>query len=281
MFERCLIFDCENEKLVGILHEPSQQPQSIGILIIVGGPQYRVGSHRQFVLMARALAAAGYTVLRFDCRGMGDSTGQSRTFESIESDIAAAIDAFFRSTPQLQRIVPFGLCDAASAALMFCGRDSRVAGLVMANPWAHAEPSRAKVLLRHYYPRRIMQPSFWFKWLRGAGNFRNAIVELFAYLKRALSPSADRAHITDYRQRMAIGLREFNRPVLLLMSGRDLTAREFELWANGDSTWRSAAARADIKRVDLPQADHTFSTLRDLQEAIAAILRWVPYLQKR
>ena len=51
---------------------------------MVGGPQYRVGSHRQFTLMARAFAAAGYPVLRFDYRGIGDSEGESRGFERNE-----------------------------------------------------------------------------------------------------------------------------------------------------------------------------------------------------
>ncbi|KAB8057318.1 hydrolase 1, exosortase A system-associated, partial [Janthinobacterium violaceinigrum] len=59
-------------RLVGILSLPAA-PGPRGVLIVTGGPQYRVGSHRQFVLLARALAAQGVPVLRFDLRGMGDS----------------------------------------------------------------------------------------------------------------------------------------------------------------------------------------------------------------
>jgi hypothetical protein len=50
--EEPLLFRCENARLVGILHRPAEQ-RTRGVLLVVGGPQYRVGSHRQFVLLAR------------------------------------------------------------------------------------------------------------------------------------------------------------------------------------------------------------------------------------
>lgn len=66
-----------------MLHHPNEHEVPLGLLMVVGGPQYRVGSHRQFVLLARDLAAAGIPVFPFDYRGMGDSTGQARDFEGI------------------------------------------------------------------------------------------------------------------------------------------------------------------------------------------------------
>jgi len=35
--------------------------------------------------------------MRFDYRGMGDSEGEARTFESVQDDIRIAIDTFFQS----------------------------------------------------------------------------------------------------------------------------------------------------------------------------------------
>ncbi len=78
--ETALRFTCADEYLFGILACP-ERPSDTGVVIVVGGPQTRVGSHRQFVLLSRALAAAGYPVLRFDVRGMGDSSGEQRDFE--------------------------------------------------------------------------------------------------------------------------------------------------------------------------------------------------------
>ena len=82
--ERALTFDCCGERLVGVVSEPALAGK-LGVVVVVGGPQYRVGSHRQFVLFARRLATEGVAVLRFDYRGMGDATGRPRQFEETNS----------------------------------------------------------------------------------------------------------------------------------------------------------------------------------------------------
>ena len=81
--------------MLGILSLPAPGTPTLrtAVLIVVGGAQYRAGSHRQFVLLARRLAAAGYPVLRFDLPGMGDSPGDPVPFENTAPHIAAALDA--------------------------------------------------------------------------------------------------------------------------------------------------------------------------------------------
>jgi len=86
-------FSCEGDLLSGILHSGAADART-GVVIVVGGPQTRIGSHRQFLLLANALAAAGHPCLRFDYRGMGDSEGEPRDFEAVDADIRAAVDAF-------------------------------------------------------------------------------------------------------------------------------------------------------------------------------------------
>lgn len=70
--------------MLGILTlpAPGMPMRRIGVVVVVGGAQYRVGSHRQFVRLARRLAAAGHPVLRFDLPGMGDSPGEPVPFEN-------------------------------------------------------------------------------------------------------------------------------------------------------------------------------------------------------
>ncbi|MDQ2695687.1 MAG: hydrolase 1, exosortase A system-associated, partial [Pseudomonadota bacterium] len=113
MTETAFVFACRGDELPGILHHGAAGAAR-GLLLVVGGPQYRVGSHRQFVLLARDLAAAGIPVLRFDYRGMGDAGGDFAGFEGVDDDIAAALDAFFARCPGLREVVLWGLCDAAS-----------------------------------------------------------------------------------------------------------------------------------------------------------------------
>jgi exosortase A-associated hydrolase 1 len=121
--ERALGFPCGDDTLVGIATVPAA-PSGRGVLIVVGGPQYRVGSHRQFPLLARHLAAHGIAAMRFDYRGMGDSDGEERDFESIREDIRAALDAFTEAVPGMRDIVLWGLCDGASAAAMYAPDDA-------------------------------------------------------------------------------------------------------------------------------------------------------------
>ena len=93
MPERALTFACESEPLLAVLHTPdADKDKKIGVVIVVGGAQSRVGSHRMFVTLARGLADLGCAVLRFDRRGMGDSGGDDPGFDDCNEDIIAAVN---------------------------------------------------------------------------------------------------------------------------------------------------------------------------------------------
>ena len=262
--ESVVAFRCDGAQLWGILSRPVAETieSSIGVLIVVGGPQYRVGSHRQFVLLARALAHQGFPALRFDYRGMGDSEGGMRDFKGTGPDLQAALDALCTACPGLTRVVVWGLCDAASAALMFATADQRVAGIVAVNPWARSAASLASVHVRHYYLARLMQPAFWRKLLAGGLDIRASMGALIGNLRRARAahrtPFPDRVD-DSFQTAMARGLAQFRGPLLLILSGNDLTAREFVQYTGSAPAWRGLLSDPRISRVDLPGADHTFS----------------------
>ena len=75
--EQAVSFELHNNSLYGILSVPKVKPRA-AVIIVVGGPQYRVGSHRQFVLLARSLAEQGILALRFDYTGMGYKPGHCK-----------------------------------------------------------------------------------------------------------------------------------------------------------------------------------------------------------
>ncbi len=276
--ERPLIFDCLGERLVGVVAEP-EVPACVAVLVVVGGPQYRAGSHRQFVLLARRLAAAGFPVLRFDYRGMGDSTGAPRTFEGCGPDIAAAIDAVRACCPGVERIVLWGLCDAASAALDYwhSTRDARIAGMVLLNPWVRSEATLARTHVKHYYAQRLLAKDFWSKLLSGNVRPASALRELARSLRLAVARRARAQGGTAmaFQDRMAAALRAFPGSVLLILSGDDLTAKEFLEYAQSDAGWQGVLQSGHIERHDIPDADHTFSAARAASEVEMRTLQWL------
>ena len=261
--ETGLVFHCEDMELPGILHTGASDATR-GVLVVVGGPQHRVGSHRQFILLARSLAQAGIPVLRFDYRGMGDASGAFAGFENIDADIHAALDAFSQQLPQLREIVIWGLCDAASAALFYAWRDPRVSGLVLLNPWARTEAGQARAYLRHYYLSRLISPDLWRKIWRGDFAFSAAWRSLRTMLGQARQSNADKAVAATSEQaplpqRMTDGWQRFQGPILLILSGDDLTAAEFRDLARASRTWRRLLAQPRVTLHEYPEANHTFS----------------------
>jgi uncharacterized protein len=259
-----LSFACDGQTLVGILHLPAPAP-SIGMIILVGGPQYRVGSHRQFMLLARSLASRGIAVLRFDCRGMGDSEGEFPGFEHIEPDLAAGVDAMMRRAPSLRRVVLWGLCDATTAICRHAPRDPRIAGVVLVNPWIRTEAGHARARLRHYYLSRLTQPDFLRKVARGKFDAIGSGCALLSSIGHALSavsrgsPLGDGTAVNPLAQRMASDLQRFEGKILLILSGRDLTAREFDAATRHAREWRPIYADVRVTQRVLTDADHTFS----------------------
>ena len=258
--EQAVAFRCGAEQLFGVLSLP-EKAAARGVLIVVGGPQYRAGSHRQFTLLARTLAGRGIPVQRFDYRGMGDSGGAQRDFSDVEPDLRAAVDHFMAAVPGLREVVLWGLCDGASAALFYAGRDARVRGLVLLNPWVRTEAGAARATLKHYYKGRLLQGELWRKLLSGrfdAGAAWRSLRQLLAASRAGDAAGADLPP-ADLPARMLASWSRFQGPVLLTLSGADLTAREFTDLADASPAWQGVLARAGTTRHELDDADHTFS----------------------
>lgn len=281
--EEAVLIECDGDRMVGVLHR-GRPEATRGALIVVGGPQYRVGSHRQFLYLARELADRGLPALRFDYRGMGDSEGAQRSFEEIEADISAALDEFFRRVPSLRDVVLWGLCDAASAAVMYACCDSRVSGLALLNPWFRTDATLARTHLRRYYSARLLDPAFWKRFLAGRVNLLRVVSGLYTTMRNLLRPAAPgradpggheqpvRAPFTD---RMRDGLTRFKGPVLFVLSGQDLTAAEFVDATSASSAWSTLLRRPTVRRIKLEEANHTFAR-REWRDRVSEItLEWM------
>jgi exosortase A-associated hydrolase 1 len=270
MNEQAIHFDCQGERLFGVLTTPGRSARR-GVLVIVGGPQYRAGSHRQFVLLARSLAETGVATLRFDYRGMGDSAGAPRSFDDIGDDLHAALEAFQAAVPGLEEIVLWGLCDGASAACLFASADPRIGGVVLLNPWVREEASAARATLKHYYWQRLTDKAFWRKLASGGINPLKSSKELAGVARRA----AGAAPAGSLPERMLEGLSGFSGRVLVITSGNDLTAQEFLDVATASPGWRALLASQRATRHHIAEADHTFARQAWRDEVAEVTARWL------
>lgn len=280
--ERFVRFDCDGDAMVGVCHLPQDTASNIGVLVIVGGPQYRVGSHRQFVALGRYLAQHGVPVLRFDSRGMGDSAGVARPFDGNGSDVRAAVDAFDAQFG-IKKIVLYGLCDAASSAMIYAHTDPRIVGLILLNPWVQTDAAQAKALVGHYYGGRLLSRAFWRKLLGGGVSIGSALAGFLRSVRA--SRAVDRGTSADaggsYVVRMRDGLARFTGPVQLVLCGRDLVARQFEDLCRTDPIWSSLMGRASCAKYAAESADHTFANRAELLKGFEASLRWIRTIQSQ
>ena len=96
VLERPVFFPAEGNNLFGVLTEPEGPGNGVGVLLIQGGDTVNVSLHRNrlAVRLARNLAADGYTCLRFDFHGLGESSGDIGTLHLhnpfTEDAVAAA-----------------------------------------------------------------------------------------------------------------------------------------------------------------------------------------------
>jgi exosortase A-associated hydrolase 1 len=265
--EKPVQFALDDKRLYGILHLPASEQEIVKIvLMVIGGPQTRVGSHRLYVQLARMLCDEGVAVMRFDYEGMGDSEGEYVGFEFAGPSLRAAIDFLFNSLPSLQETIIWSLCDGATASAIYAPKDrERITAMILCNPYVHTEQGQAKTILKHYYIRRAFEKEFWQK----VFSFRFDVGESFRSFRSMLQKTLARTngettHDDGQRHeplpdRVIGGLCAFSRPVRVLLSTNDLTAMEFRDLVQNRSEVPPLLRKKTLTLQFVEGADHTFS----------------------
>jgi exosortase A-associated hydrolase 1 len=255
---RLLTFSCEGAALGASLDQAAGA--ETGVLLPTGGSQTRIGSHRMYERLSKALAEHGFSCFRYDRRGVGDSQGEDPGYLGSAPDLEAAAETFRREAPGLKRVYGFGLCDGASVIALF-GGEARLDGLILVNPWlveaeADAPPLAA---VRAHYLERLKSVEGWKKLLTGSVDYQ----KLFKGV-RSIAAGYEDSSLAD---RIASALKRGGAPVELIVAEKDATAIAAE-----DAMKAPAFGGLKIERQRIASDSHTFARPGDDEKLLAATL---------
>lgn len=226
MTRRQIAFSVAGSTCLGSLDEGKR---ASGLVIVSGGNELRSGPAGIQADLAGRMAKHGFPVFRYDRRGVGDSEGENAGYKGGGDDLAAAIAAFRVAAPDIERIVAYGNCDAASLLMLESGADADA--LALANPWTFEDDSGAEATphaLRAHYRERLKSGSAIKRVLRGEVKLGAAFKSVLAMLRPAPKPTG---LIDDLRS----GLARFDGLVSILIAGRDRTGQQFRgSWPKND-----------------------------------------------
>ncbi len=127
-------------------------------VFLSAGLLHRVGPMRLYVRLARELATLGFSSLRVDLSGIGDSPrSQSPTNQHAVTTDYEAIVAVLESRLGTVSIILGGLCSAADNGIRLTAGDPRVVGMLLLDPVCFAKGfRRRKIVAKYADPRRYI-----------------------------------------------------------------------------------------------------------------------------
>lgn len=282
MKEEAVLFG-EKKSLVGVVTDP---PTTTGnhlrpaVILLNPGIVHRVGPGRIYVKIARALAAAGFVVLRFDFSGIGDSAVRHDNLQFEKSAIREAQDAmdFLKSTRGIEHFVCLGGCSGALISLETARCDPRAIGAVLINyPVTEDEDGSANADLvnrraAHYYWNfALFNLKSWRKFFTGRANYRQLMQVLRLEAKRQF---ASKSEIPREATEFEANLRQLTdrgaRLTFLCSQGDPLLD---ELRKAGGSELQHLCVLGKVTLDIIPRSDHTFSSLDDHEQLLEVILK--------
>lgn len=262
--------------LVGVVSEaePVDGGERPAFLLLNAGILHHVGPARLHVALGRQLAAAGFTSLRFDFSGIGDSEPRRDTLpfdESTVVEVQEAMDHLSR-TRGARQFVLFGLCSGADAAFRAAKAEPRVVGHVSIDGFAY----RNFAYYLHYYGPRLLKPRSWIAFTRRQLAKAGRVVR--ATLGRGQnSPTAPPVFAREFAPRDEVASE--------LSALANQGVHQFFIYTAGHERWYNHAGQfhrtfRDVDfhgrlRVDyFADADHTFPDLGHQEALITAICDW-------
>lgn len=281
MREKALLFG-EERSLVGVVTEPSGSaaPRKRAVVILNAGVLHRVGPNRVHVLLARALAAVGFVVLRFDFSGIGDSrqgAGSESFARKVVREVDQAVDCLAESYGATEYLV-LGICSGADHGLRVSSQNPRFKGAVLIDGFNL--PSLPFVL--HFYRKHLLSLRSWMRFIGGRSLTWSFLRSLAANdrphradLARAESVLPTRAEFVS----QTLALADRGVELFLLYTGhspayynyRTLLRRKLRNWPS----------RGRVRVEHMADSDHVFTLKHNQRQLIDLVCGWVKGVDDR
>lgn len=167
------------DHLFGVVTRPTVESNGVGV-VVVGGREVPC-THRNgvFVRLGRRLAAGGFTTIRVDYRGVGDSSGEIKVWDletPFVRDLLAAVD--WLKVDGAKEIVLVGDCFGGRTALWAADRVPDLKGLALLATPVETHPGASQSLAWHIQQalrprtlRRMFRPAWRKKYVRMVKSF--------------------------------------------------------------------------------------------------------------
>ena len=248
---------------------------STAVLLLPGWGGTRYGPQRILLNTARACAEHGFTTLRLDFRGRGDSTGSpsSVSLDGMIADVATAA-TWLRTQHGIERFNLVGLCSGGNVAL---GAASLLADVDHVCCWSllpfmeHKAQATQQGTHRGQLLRQLLRKAFrletWKKLLRGEANIHGA-VQVIAKDKEG--DEGERKRKTSARD-ILHDLESFHGQLHLLYGSRDPEAAGSQAFFEAWCTRHHIPADVTI----IPGAPHNYYTACWSKQVVEQTVSWI------
>lgn len=293
--------------LFGTLHRPRMPDARLPAVVLLSpGVKMRVGPGRLYVPLTEMLVSLGYTVLRFDFYGLGDSQGEleerqlTDVYNHIEvgryvGDTLAAL-AYLRRAHGHQRFILGGLCGGAITALLAADREPSVEALLslgMTVTLASNAATPARYLsareidrARGHYLRKLADPRAWRTFLTFKSNYgviwrviKRELLEKKNAPERAPAPEQQapeqRGNANPLFPKAFLKFLERDGRALMLFSEKDRLYAEYQDKFALPHEARLRPHTNQIREHIVPNANHVLSMHEWQREMVDVCRQWL------
>ena len=271
-----------SRSLIGIVCRPTVAPRrtdSPFVVFLNSGIIHRVGPHRIYVKIARALAQVGIGSLRFDLGGIGDSSvatdEQGEVKDFVQRDIKDAVE-WVTENEKNKGIIVIGLCSGADNSLQTAVNDGRIVGMVLIDPNVHQPIS----FYLYHYSRRIFSKNTWLLLITGKHPVYNRIVSILGKSSSKEVQNSD----PDVFVNAKIPTREERNKELKTIIERShyiyyiFTGGMVEQYNHKYQIFKCYSSLKKSNKVSLSyfrESDHTFSSPLSQKKLISSVVSWM------